>query len=240
MKRILAQLGVLALMSASSFAASPALTRTVYDATLRNGFTIHHLRHEAHGDTTRLYTSETGFVDVRTADIVEMTESEEAIAPEAKPQMSIPDVVNAASDKHQIDVDLINSVIHAESAFNPRARSSKGALGLMQLMPGTASQLGVKDAYDPAANVDGGTLYLRELLEKYNGDLIKALAAYNTGPARVQQYRGVPPYRETQAYVARIVREFNQKKLAQQKAAKAAATTPAAKTKTAESATKGQ
>jgi len=153
-----------------------------------------------------------------------MTESEEALPPEAQPKMSIPEAVNAASDKHQIDADLINSVIHAESAFNPRARSSKGALGLMQLMPQTASQLGVKDAYDPAANVDGGTQYLRELLEKYNGDLIKALAAYNAGPGRVQQYKGVPPYRETQAYVARIVREFNQKKLAQQKAAKAAAT----------------
>jgi hypothetical protein len=235
-KKILLQLGML-LMASSALAASPVLTRTVYDATLKNGFTIHHLRHEAKGDTTRLYTTETDFVDVPTTEIVEMTESEEAIAPEAKPPMSIPEAVNAASDKHQIDADLINSVIHAESAFNPRARSSKGALGLMQLMPQTASQLGVKDAYDPAANVDGGTQYLRELLEKYNGDLIKALAAYNAGPGRVQQFRGVPPYRETQAYVARIVREFNQKKLAQQKAAKAA--TQAAKTKTVE-AGKGQ
>jgi soluble lytic murein transglycosylase-like protein len=226
------------LMSAAAFAASPALTRTVYDATLTNGFTIHHLRHEVNGAVTRLYTTETDFLDVPTAQIAEMTESEEALPREAKPKMSIPEAVNAASDKHQIDADLINSVIHAESAFNPRARSSKGALGLMQLMPGTASQLGVKDAYDPAANVDGGTQYLRELLEKYNGDLIKALAAYNAGPGRVQQYKGVPPYRETQAYVARIVREFNQKKLAQQKAAKAAAT-QAAKAKTGETG-KGQ
>jgi soluble lytic murein transglycosylase-like protein len=226
------------MIATAAFAGSPALTRTVYDATLRNGFTIHHLRHEAIGNATRLYTTETDFVDVPTAEIVEMTESEEAIAPEAKPQPTLNELVNAASDKHQIDADLITSVIHAESAFNPRARSTKGALGLMQLMPQTASQLGVKDAYDPAANVDGGTQYLRELLEKYNGDLIKALAAYNAGPGRVQQYHGVPPYRETQAYVARIVREFNQKKLAQQKASKAAAT-QTAKAKTAE-AGKGQ
>ena len=226
-------------VAATAFAASPSLTRTVYDATLTNGFTIHHLRHEVNGDVTRLYTTETDFLDVPTAQIAEITESEETITPEAKPPMSIPEAVNAASDKHQIDADLINSVIHAESAFNPKARSSKGALGLMQLMPQTASQLGVKDAYDPAANVDGGTQYLRELLEKYNGDLIKALAAYNAGPGRVQRYKGVPPYRETQAYVARIVREFNQKKLAQQKAAKTVAT-QAAKTKTAEVTSKGQ
>jgi soluble lytic murein transglycosylase-like protein len=100
----------------------------------------------------------------------------------------------------------------------------------MQLMPGTASQLGVADAYDPASNVNGGTQYLRELLQKYNGDAIKALAAYNAGPGRVQQYHGVPPYRETRAYIARIIKDFNKKKLAEQKAAKtsssASASTP--------------
>jgi len=83
----------------------------------------------------------------------------------------------------------------------------------MQLMPQTASQLGVKNAFDPQANVEAGTRYLRELLERYNFDLIKALAAYNAGPQRVEQYNGVPPYYETKAYVARIVRDFNKKKL---------------------------
>jgi soluble lytic murein transglycosylase-like protein len=114
----------------------------------------------------------------------------------------------------------VNSVIHAESGFNSRAVSPKGARGLMQLMPGTANQLGVNDAFDPQANVTGGSRYLRELLERYNFDLVKALAAYNAGPQRVEQYRGVPPFRETRAYVARIVHEYNLKKVAQEKIAR--------------------
>jgi transglycosylase-like protein with SLT domain len=223
MKRLVFQLATV-FLAATCFGASPITTRTVYDATLLNGFSIHHLRHEVIGDNTRLYTSETDYVDVPTAQIALIAESEEAIAPESKPQPTIKEVVSAASDKHQIDADLITSVIHAESAFNPKARSPKGAQGLMQLMPETASRLGVTNAYDPAANVDGGTQYLRQLLLQYDGDIIKALAAYNAGPGRVQQYHGVPPFHETQAYVARIVREFNQKKLA---AKKAQATAPA-------------
>jgi soluble lytic murein transglycosylase-like protein len=89
----------------------------------------------------------------------------------------------------------------------------------MQLMPQTASRLGVANSFDPGDNLEGGTRYLRELLERYNFDLIKALAAYNAGPGRVEQYHGVPPYYETQAYVARIIRDFNRKKLAERKAA---------------------
>jgi membrane-bound lytic murein transglycosylase MltF len=85
----------------------------------------------------------------------------------------------------------------------------------MQLMPGTASQLGVTNAFDPKANVEGGTAYLRELLEKYNFDVPKALAAYNAGPKRVDQYHGIPPYYETQSYIARIIRDYNRKKLAE-------------------------
>jgi hypothetical protein len=132
----------------------------------------------------------------------------------------------------------VNSVIKAESGFNVRAVSPKGAQGLMQLMPGTASQLGVPNAFDPQANVEGGTRYLRELLERYNFDLVKALAAYNAGPQRVEQFGGVPPFHETQAYVARIVKDFNKKKIAQAKpgtttsATKAASTQKAAGAKT--------
>ena len=118
----------------------------------------------------------------------------------------------------------MNSVIKAESGFNVQAVSPKGARGLMQLMPGTASQLGVPNAFDPQANVEGGTKYLRELLERYNFDLVKALAAYNAGPQRVEQFGGVPPYYETRAYVARIVKDFNKKKAAQQKAAASSTT----------------
>src|SRR5579862_2704451 len=140
----------------------------------------------------------------------------------ARPVADLNQVVNDASDRYRLDPDLVNSVIKAESAFNTRAVSPKGAQGLMQLMPGTANQLGVPNAFDPQANVDGGTKYLRELLEKYNFDLVKALAAYNAGPQRVKHFGGVPPYYETRAYVARIVRDFNKKKVAQQKAAAAA------------------
>jgi soluble lytic murein transglycosylase-like protein len=130
--------------------------------------------------------------------------------------VNLNDVVNSASGRYRLDPDLVNSVIKAESGFNARAVSPKGAQGLMQLMPGTASQLGVPNAFDPQANVDGGTKYLRELLERYNFDLVKALAAYNAGPLRVEQYKGVPPYYETRAYVARIVRDYNNKMAAQQ------------------------
>jgi soluble lytic murein transglycosylase-like protein len=138
------------------------------------------------------------------------------------PKANLSEVVNEASGRYRLDPDLVNSVIKAESGFNVRAVSPKGARGLMQLMPGTASQLGVPNAFDAQANVDGGTKYLRELLEKYNFDLVKALAAYNAGPQRVEHFGGVPPYYETRAYVARIVRDFNKKKVAQQKAAVAA------------------
>jgi soluble lytic murein transglycosylase-like protein len=131
-----------------------------------------------------------------------------------RPAPDISQVVNEASGRYRLDPDLVNSVIKAESGFNARAVSPKGAQGLMQLMPGTASQLGVPNAFDPEANVDGGTKYLRELLERYNFDMVKALAAYNAGPQRVEKYGGVPPYYETRAYVARIVKDFNKKKIA--------------------------
>ena len=137
-------------------------------------------------------------------------------------------VISSAGERHQLDPDFINSVIRAESGFHTRAVSKKGAQGLMQLMPQTASQLGVTNSFDPNANVEGGTTYLRELLEKYDFDVVKALAAYNAGPRRVDQYRGVPPYYETQAYIARIIRDFNRQKLAENPAL-------AQKTKTAHS-----
>jgi soluble lytic murein transglycosylase-like protein len=124
-------------------------------------------------------------------------------------------VVSSAGERHQIDPDFIRSVIKAESGFHQNAVSRKGALGLMQLMPGTASQLGITNPFDANSNVDGGTKYLRDLLEKYNFDVNKALAAYNAGPRRVDQYRGVPPYQETQAYISRIIRDFNRQKIAE-------------------------
>lgn len=102
--------------------------------------------------------------------------------------------------------------MHAESAGNVKAVSRTGARGLMQLMPGTAAQLGVKDAFVPGQNVEGGTKYLDELLTRYHDDIALALAAYNAGPGAVDRYHGVPPFRETRAYVSRIIREFNARK----------------------------
>ncbi len=191
-------------------------------ANLRNGFSLRHEHHETNGETTRLYMSADpagGYVDVPTAEIESFEpappEPKEAAAPASTKDLKA--IVAAASSQHQIDADLIASVIAAESANNPHAVSRKGAQGLMQLMPGTASKLGVKDSFDPADNVDGGVRYLRELLLLYNGDIPKTLAAYNAGPQRVQQYNGVPPYRETHAYVVRIIKDFNRKKLAERK-----------------------
>jgi soluble lytic murein transglycosylase-like protein len=127
-------------------------------------------------------------------------------------------MVKEIASKYQLDPDFVASVIKAESNFNPHAVSRKGARGLMQLMPQTASQLGVKDAFDPKANVEAGTAHLNALLEQYHDDPVKALAAYNAGAHRVKQYHGVPPYRETRAYVAAIVRDFNAKKRAELRA----------------------
>jgi membrane-bound lytic murein transglycosylase MltF len=190
-------------------------------AVLRNGFSIRHEHREIVGSVTRLYlgADTSGYVDVPTADIESFEQDLSAPASVvATRSQSVNEVVNAASGRYHLDPDLINSVIHAESGFNPKAVSPKGARGLMQLMPQTASRLGVANSFDPGDNLDGGTRYLRELLERYNFDLIKALAAYNAGPGRVERYHGVPPYYETQAYVARIIRDFNRKKLAERKA----------------------
>jgi soluble lytic murein transglycosylase-like protein len=192
-------------------------------ATLQNGFSIRYERRELRGDLTRLYLtadSDSSYVDVPTSQIAGTdpapAESEPAsAAASTKPEVIQESIANA-SFSTGIDRDLIESIIHNESSFNPHAISSKGARGLMQLMPSTAQELGVKDVFDPQANVDGGSRYLRELLLQYHSDLAKALAAYNAGPQRVAQYNGVPPYRETYAYVSRVIREFNRKKMAEQ------------------------
>ena len=202
-----------------SFLGSPIFAAGADLAVLRNGFSIRHERREVVGSVTRLYlgADRDGFVDVPTTEI-DRFERELSAPLAAHGSQPMNEAINAVSSRHHLDPDLINSVVHAESGFNPRAVSPKGAQGLMQLMPQTASRLGVVNAFDRDDNLEGGTRYLRELLERYNFDLIKALAAYNAGPQRVEQYHGVPPYYETQAYVARIIRDFNRKKLAERKA----------------------
>lgn len=114
------------------------------------------------------------------------------------------DEVNLAANDYGVDVALLRAVIHAESAFNPMAVSSKGAQGLMQLMPGTASDLGVVDAFDAQQNIRGGAAYLAQMLREFDGDERLATAAYNAGPGAVQKYEDVPPYAETQVYVERV------------------------------------
>ena len=108
------------------------------------------------------------------------------------------------SAKHQVDPALIRAVIHAESAFNVNALSSKGAQGLMQLMPGTAKDMGVTNAFDARQNIEGGVKYLARLMATFNGDVQLATAAYNAGPGNVKRYNGIPPYAETEVYVERV------------------------------------
>jgi len=221
-------------------------------AVLRNGNSIRHERKEVFGAVTRLYTGASGdaYIEIPSDQIdhFERVTSPAPIRMASDSQMGtslnpqrqktltakgLDQIVSSAGEQHQIDPDFIRSVIKAESGFHQNAVSSKGALGLMQLMPGTASELGVTDPFDPNSNVEGGTKYLRDLLEKYNFDVNKALAAYNAGPKRVDRYHGVPPYNETQAYISRIIRDFNRQKIAKNPAL-AKKQTPSAKNKAAQ------
>jgi soluble lytic murein transglycosylase-like protein len=202
--------------------------------TLKNGFELDCLRREAVGDKVRLYfagqdtASDEGsnYLEVA-ADLVVRVES---IADPPKPVIAAKSAeVDAASlmtptklemhamlaqagAEHHIDEDLLASVVRAESAGQVRAVSRTGARGLMQLMPGTASAMGVEDSFKADENIAGGTAYLDALLIRYHDNVAFALAAYNAGPGAVDRYHGVPPYRETREYVARVIREFNRRK----------------------------
>lgn len=184
-------------------------------AVLRNGYRLRVERHESTESGTRLYLPGGGWVDVRDDDIARLEPEEAVAAPPAMvpvATLSLTDIVRQSGRRNGLDPDLIHSVIAAESAGNPRAVSPKGAAGLMQLMPLTARSLNVSDVFDPTQNVEAGAKYLRRLLDQYDHDLSKALAAYNAGPAKVDAYRGLPPYRETQQYVKRVISSFNAKK----------------------------
>jgi hypothetical protein len=128
-------------------------------------------------------------------------------------------LLSQAGTVHNVDEDLLASVVKAESGGNSRAVSRTGARGLMQLMPGTAKQLGVADSFAPDQNVGGGTAYLDQLLTRYHDNIALALAAYNAGPLAVDRYHGIPPYHETRVYVARVVHEFNRRVMERQRIA---------------------
>lgn len=190
-------------------------------AVLQSGFRIHADRHEAVGDQTRLHIG-AGHMDVPSATIVQF-EIEEYVPPPPPPAVEpavVPSeppappthkqLVEQAALNHGLRPEFVRSVAAAESAFRADAVSHKGAIGLMQLMPGTATELGV-DPHDPKQNADGGAKYLRQLLLRYKDsyDPVRlALAAYNAGPGAVDRYGNIPPYRETQQYVERVLRKY--------------------------------
>ena len=201
------------------------------NAVLRTGFMISHDHHRQLGTMTRLFLSPSDdeYVDVETDKIVGFEPDEAPVAAPVPARQftgpSSPDlnqIVDKAARENQLDSDFIHALILAESQGKTHAVSPKGAQGLMQLMPDTAAKLGVKNSFDANENVAAGSKYIRELLARYNNDPVRALAAYNAGAGRVQQYNGVPPYRETRAYVAKIIHEFNRRKLEQERQAKAA------------------
>ena len=194
---------------------------------LANGFDIvcdHHITVSGH-IRAYLSPSSTDYIEF-TPESIQSIETLPPTAPEAQPVPPAPaaapqadrltptdlhEILSSAGSRHNIDQDLLASVVKAESAGQPRAVSRAGAQGLMQLMPGTAHQLGVQDSFQPSQNVQGGAAYLDQLLTRYHDNLSLALAAYNAGPQAVDRYHGIPPYRETRAYVARVIHEFNRR-----------------------------
>jgi soluble lytic murein transglycosylase-like protein len=197
---------------------------------LTNGYELLCDHHAQVGSRVRLYLSrgEDNFVDRSPADIADIETVPDPPPPPATPDtaksqpnarlspVDLHEMLVAAGQQHNLDVDLLASVVKAESNGNSRAVSRAGARGLMQLMPKTASEEGVDDSFRPDENVRGGAAYLNDLLVKYHDNIALALAAYNAGPGAVDKYHGIPPYHETRAYVARVIHEFNRRVLARQ------------------------
>jgi soluble lytic murein transglycosylase-like protein len=197
--------------------AAPAVRAEYF--VLRNGQQLHVTGYQLLGDRYRLQMTG-GFLEVA-ADDVTAIEPEDTFTPvPATPVVAPPyrELVEASAARYSVDADLITSVIAVESNFNPKAVSRKNARGLMQLLPETAARLGVKNIDDPQENIDAGTRYLRDLLQKYHNDLVLTLAAYNAGPDRVQQYGRVPPFAETISYVRRVKRGYEKSKASKGKA----------------------
>ncbi len=197
---------LLALVASSVLAADYAVLKT--------GFRIRAQSHERIGEKIRLHTRNGGRVDLAADAIARFEPIEEPLpvdlVEEPRPApapKSLDQVVNELAAAMSLHPALVHSVIAAESNYDPKAISPKGAVGLMQLMPETAAELQV-DPYEPQENIEGGVRYLREMLERYDGSLLKALAAYNAGPGAVDRYGDLPPYEETRAYVTRVIKRF--------------------------------
>jgi hypothetical protein len=205
-------------------AAEPGPERVADHITLKNGFDLICDHRETDGPRVRLYLdgSESNFMEVNASDIASDVPVVLAVpyAPAASSAAPVPQVLTddqlkpmlaKAGATYDIDADLLASVVRQESAGHPNAVSRSGAQGLMQLMPGTAAGLGVSNSFVPGENIRGGTAYLDALLRRYHEDLALALAAYNAGPAAVDRWHGIPPYRETRVYVARVIHEYNRR-----------------------------
>ena len=209
------------------------LAHAMEHVTLKNGFELDCVRRETVGDKVRLYLAGSGTAATDDSNYLEVTADSvirvETVADVPKPVTAVktlsPVTIMTAPTKeelaemlahagaaHHIDEDLLASVVRAESGGQVKAVSRTGARGLMQLMPGTATAMGVDDAFRPDQNIAGGTAYLDALLTRYHDNLALALAAYNAGPGAVDKYHGIPPYHETREYVARVIREFNRRK----------------------------
>jgi hypothetical protein len=222
-KRILHLIGMLALAAPLS----PTLRAGEF-AVLQTGFRLHAERHETEGARVRLFSGG-GVTDLPAASVVRFEDDEAPmpgvasvpppeVAPLPAPLRNLPPVPQElaamAARKYALPESFVRSVMKAESGFRPAALSPKGAIGLMQLMPGTAQALGV-NPQDPQQNAEGGAQYLRDLLAKYENhpdQVLLALAAYNAGPAAVERYHGVPPYRETREYILRVLKNWDRQK----------------------------
>ena len=214
-------------MLAGALLASLPSARATEHVTLSNGFAMDCDHHALVDGQMRLYLSagEASYIALKPEEVtaVETAPDPPPTTAPAPPLSSQPaknsvlnpadlrEMLSKAGQAHNLDVDLLASVVKAESNGNARAVSRAGAQGLMQLMPTTAGELGVQDTFEPGENVRGGSTYLDALLTKYHENLALALAAYNAGPAAVDKYHGIPPYRETHIYVARVIHEFNRR-----------------------------
>ncbi len=214
----------LAVLAPLSAMLAPVQAHAAEIVTLRTGFTITCTSREPiSAETVRLHlrsgdavhsSDADNYMDVAATAIatVEAAPDEPALpAPKGTHTADTATILAASGARHNLNVALLAAVVKAESGDNIRAVSRTGAQGLMQLMPATAASLGVHDSFSAESNVNGGSTYLDQLLTRYHESLPLALAAYNAGPAAVDRYHGIPPYRETQAYVARVIREFNRR-----------------------------